>query len=52
MHLLAILRIVASGTELLCKLADKLTPEQMQALVDRHEERVQWLRGLVDKVKD
>lgn len=45
-------RILELWSEITLAAIQKATPEQVQALIDRHENRVEWLRARIDRLKD
>lgn len=46
-----ILRIMAASLEGLTAIAEKATPEQMQAILDRHNRRMERCEALLDKLR-
>jgi hypothetical protein len=45
-----VLRIIAALLEMQVELLQKATPEQVQALIDRHEERLARFEAILRKV--
>lgn len=48
----AVIRIIEIQSAIVLELVKKLEPAQVQALAAPHIALIEWLRGLVDKIKD
>jgi hypothetical protein len=46
-----ILRIMAASLESLAEIAEKATPEQMQAILERHNKRMDRCEALLDRLR-
>lgn len=47
-----VLRIIVLLLELMVETTKKATPEQVQAILDRHERRMDFFEGLLKKAVD
>lgn len=50
MTTIIVLRILAAELECLAEILKKATPEQVQALVERHEARIAKFEAVLDKL--
>lgn len=46
-----ILRVMAASLEALASIAEKATPEQMQAILDRHNRRMDRCEAVLERLK-
>lgn len=44
-------RLLELWSEITLEVVKKATPEQVQAILARHEQRVSWLMARIDKIK-